>query len=521
MVNCNLRSEASQLLANLQVGSIRSVAYDTAWAARPVGNGTGIARPEFPGALKWLLRNQMWDGSWGSEIPYMHDRILSTAAALNALQLNDAEKYRERIEMGVEFVWRNMGRLDEDPYETIGSELLIPSLTEEGQELGLDIPNPPPSLMTKRERKLKLIPEKMIYTSNTSLAFSMEYLGNDVRSKDLERCAYPNGSLGCSPSATMFLLEHTGDCKARRYLYWVSEWMHSGGFPSQLPFDNFEYSWALWNLQKGGVKDVPGMREVMEKLHIFWKNGKNGMAWGSDFSVADADTTAMAFKVLWAGGFKPDPEVFSAYEMDQGFKCYEFELNPSVSVQIHVLDALQDLSQSELPRREEIVEKILGYLARKAIEGEMWTDKWHVSPYYTTGNGVLALARIAPHMTERPIDWILKNQAQDGGWGTYGTSTVEETAYAVQALQEYSSVVEPLDPGPILRGAAFIQSRRKDCFEKLWVAKGLYCPINVIHCAAISVLHLCHTIHGYDPGEEPMSEPIGSAQANAEGSGGA
>jgi len=521
MGRINLKSEASELLANLQLGRIRSVAYDTAWAARPSRIGACGKRTEFPGALRWLLRNQMWDGSWGSEIPYMHDRVLSTAAALNALQLNDAEKYKERIEMGVEFLWENMGRLDEDPYETLGSELLLPTMLEEGERLGLGVPEAPPSVRAKRERKLKLIPEKMIYTSNTSLAFSMEFLGDDVRPKDLERCAYPNGSLGCSPSATMFLLEHTGDSKARRYLNWVSEWMHSGGFPSQLPFDIFEYSWALYNLLKGGVKDVPGMRETLERLHLFWKKGKNGMAWGSEYPGADADTTAIAFKVLWEGGYRPDPEVFSVYEMEQGFKCLEFELNPSVSTQIHVLDALQDLPRSDLPRRDEIVEKILGYLAKKAIDGEMWTDKWHASPYYTTGNGVLALARIAPHMAEGPVNWMLKNQAQDGGWGTYGTSTVEETAYAVQALQEYSSAVEPLDPAPILRGAAFIQSRRKDCFEKLWIAKGLYCPINVIQCAALSVLQKCHTEHGFDPSEAPITEPISASQANAEGSGGA
>jgi halimadienyl-diphosphate synthase len=513
-------SEASELLANLQFGRIRSVAYDTAWAARPSRIGSCGRRTEFPGALRWLLRNQMWDGSWGSEIPYMHDRVLSTVAALNALHLNDGEKYKDRIKMGLDYIWDNIGRLDEDPYETLGAELLLPTMIDEGKSLGIELPDAPQEIRAKREKKLKIIPDELIYSSQTSLAFSMEFLGQDVRPRDLERCAYPNGSLGCSPSATMFLLEHTGSPKARGYLQWVSEWMHSGGFPSQLPFDVFEYAWTIYNFWKGGMRDLPGMKGTLDRLDHFWKMGKNGIAWGSETQGADADDSAIAFKVLWEYGYKPDPNVFMAYETEEGFKCFEFERNPSVSTQIHVLEALQDLPRSELPRREEIVEKILGYLARKVIDGEMWTDKWHASPFYTTGNGILALARVAPHMTERPIDWILERQAVDGGWGSYGTSTVEETAYAVQALHEYSSVVEPIDQGPIQRGAAFIQSRRRDCFEKLWIAKGLYCPINVVGSLALSVLNMCSAVEGHSPDVAPIEETIDTGPVNAEGSGG-
>jgi len=61
----------------------------------------------------------------------------------------------------------------------------------------------------------------------------------------------------------------------------------------------------------------------------------------------------------------------------------------------------------------------------------------------------------------------------------------------------------------------------KSKVEKLWIAKGLYCPINVIQCAALSVLQKCHTEHGFDPSEAPITEPISASQANAEGSGGA
>jgi halimadienyl-diphosphate synthase len=521
MGRSDLISEANRLLGGLQMGRIRSVAYDTAWGARPIGNGTTKARTEFPGALRWLLRNQMWDGSWGSEIEYIHDRLLSTIAAVNALCLNDSAKYRERIAMGIDYLWDNLDRLDEDPYETIGSELLLPTLLEEGKDLGLNVPDAPPSVQAKRERKLGLIPDAMIYSDQTTLAFSMEFLGDEVRPKDLEKCVNPNGSLGCSPSATMFLLKHNPDWRARNYLRWVSECMWSGGFPSQLPFETFEYAWTIYNFLKAGIKGLPGSKALLEQLDHFWRSRRNGVGWGNAFKCSDSDTSAITFKVLRDHGYHPDPHIFESYEMDKGFKCFMFEVNPSVSAHIHIIEALQDVSEGELPRKEEMLEKTIKFLAQKQVKGQIWTDKWHASPYYTTCHGIMALTKKAPELLEGPIDWLFETQMEDGGWGHYGKSTVEETAYAVQALMEYSTEIEPLDSEPLRRGSAFLQNHRYETLERLWIAKGLYAPVNVIKSAAIGALHSVSQAFEFDMAAKVEIEEMDVPTLNAHGTGGA
>ena len=54
----------------------------------------------------------------------------------------------------------------------------------------------------------------------------------------------------------MFLLKHSQDWRARSYLRWVSEYMWSGGFPSQLPFETFEYAWTIYNFLKAEIKGL-------------------------------------------------------------------------------------------------------------------------------------------------------------------------------------------------------------------------------------------------------------------------
>ena len=137
---------------------------------------------------------------------------------------------------------------------------------------------------------------------------------------------------------------------------------------------------------------------------------------------------------------------------------------------------------------EDAVEKTVRFLKR-TMRGDHWVDKWHISPYYTTGHAIAALIDVEEGCVERAIDWMLNTQHESGAWG-YNGGTVEETAYALQALLTYHRHVERIDPIPILRGMYALDALMlTDHLEELWVAKGLYCPINVVRSAALTVLY--------------------------------
>ena len=77
------------LVQNLNGGDLAGCAYDTAWVASLVNQN---GEPHFPRAKEWILKNQKEDGSWGSQIEYLHDRVISTAAAIMCLDGKDENK---------------------------------------------------------------------------------------------------------------------------------------------------------------------------------------------------------------------------------------------------------------------------------------------------------------------------------------------------------------------------------------------------------------------------------------------
>jgi halimadienyl-diphosphate synthase len=247
---------------------------------------------------------------------------------------------------------------------------------------------------------------------------------------------------------------------------------------------------------KAGWSNDPNVRWAASELSNFWN--KDGVAWGSEFPCIDSDTTALTFKVLRDSGYRPDPCVFDPFELEDGFKCFQFEMNPSTSCNIHILEAFHDMPRSDLPRKDEVMDKLVRFLEKTIIDGERWVDKWHVSPYYSTGHAIMALSEVAPHILEGPIDWILRTQNQDGGWGAFDTSTSEETAYALQALVEYAYRVEPLDEKAMSKATCFLRSRLGDVFERLWISKGLYCPVNVVMSSVLSALRMSTQYHQTD-----------------------
>ena len=152
----DITQEAISLLRSLEDGYMPGLAYDTAWSAM-VPESTTSDKPLFPKSLLWLITNQNEDGSWGSEVDYYYDRLISTLASIIAFKkTHKSDKFKHIIEDGEDYIWYNIKRLYSDPNETIGFELIFPSLMSEAEKLELNLPYRERFIEPLKERKMKL-----------------------------------------------------------------------------------------------------------------------------------------------------------------------------------------------------------------------------------------------------------------------------------------------------------------------------------------------------------------------------
>jgi len=463
-------------------GVMLPTVYDTAWLARIPAKCNGTV-PAFPKALKWVKQNQRPDGSWGGEIEYAHDRIISTLTAILTLSKWQGERTTETIVRGLEYIWQRVGGLKNE-YETIGFEVIAPTLLEKCRALGFNLPYSAfERYKYMRKEKLAQVPPDVHYLKDTPLAFSLEFMGNGLNGQASKFPLEPNGSVAMSPSATAYLLtKDSGNVAARRYIDQMVQ-VYDDKAPHVFSFDIFETAWCLWNLYLGdpGIYQndqvVRHIKDLEQAL-----NHKRGAGFDSEYSVLDADETAVVFRVLRQAGLKSNLDYIRQFEQDEHFVCYLTERNPSTSANIHVLEALKGI---------DVIDKIkiVSWLRNEQRDGGYWMDKWHASPYYATGHAVIALLGTDNELAKSAVEWILDTQRFDGGWGHYGSSTAEETAYCLQALSIYGRDVEPIDQSVLARG----RKRLLECMTEmpaLWIGKCLYTPVKVVESVIYSALKL-------------------------------
>lgn len=467
-------------------GLMKPTAYDTAWLARiPAEHNFRV--PAFPEALGWLRQNQNPDGSWGAEIEYVHDRVISTLVAILALAEWGEDSRDERaMEKGLRYIWEKANQLEYER-ETIGFEVILPTLLKQGQELGLALPVSAFERYGRmRNEKLAKIPQDMRYSRSTTLTFSLEFMGDDLDMEKVRFIQEDNGSVGTSPSATAYFLTKWPDNAAARSYITSIVGTYGGKAPQVFPFDIFETAWSLWNLSLAGFSlQDPPLAPHMADLARLWERSKGmGLGFSSNYSTSDADDTAMVFSVLRRAGYSPESQVFRMFERDFHFVCYPWERDndSSLSVNIHVLDALRALDQDSTA-------KIVDFLRSCVTPEGYWYDKWHISPYYTTAHAVITLIGINDELARGAVRWILNGQRPDGAWGYHNRPTAEETAYCLQALSMYDRHVEPMDKKVLARGREGLLN----CIEEmpaLWVGKCLYTPVRVVKSAICSALAL-------------------------------
>ncbi len=491
----NMKSFADEtisLLAEAGDGRMASTAYDTAWVAMLAKDGYEIGQR----ALDWLREHQLPDGSWGvAEPTYYYDRLVSTLAAIIALSVagdlpgEDAERVF-KAQSALQSVLPKM--TESNMMETIGAEVLIPSLFDVVEEYRLgerwrDAEYE--RLMQQRERKLSRLPSGMINRKIT-LNFSAEMAGSQYQHLlDVENLQEENGSIGDSPAATAYFLRAIAPGNAKALAYLEEAANPDGGLPNVYPFDMFELSWVLWNLDLAGIQEhdelLAHCQRHLDFIEDAW-DPQNGAAFAANYGVLDGDGTSMAYEVLARYGrdAKIDP-VFN-YEHETHFVTYPNESNLSLSVNIHVLSALKFAGY---PPSHPSVAKIRKLLEEQQ-QGEYWSDKWHHSPYYTTSHIIITAADYMDELAEDAVQWMIKTQNANGSWG-FQVETVEETAYCLQALCMWKQAGNHVPHKVLARGSAWLQEHYQQSYHSLWIGKCLYQPTRVIRSAALSALALC------------------------------
>jgi halimadienyl-diphosphate synthase len=482
----------AKLIEEIGPGHMASTAYDTAWAARLGEIDWEISTR----SLSWLAENQLPDSSWGAPAPmYYHDRVLCTLAAMIALtyrgrrghdkvQVENGRLALERIVSGA-----TRGLQADLNGATVGFEMIAPTLAEEAEKLGL-INNQGDRILGRlskqRATKLSYLKGKMI-NRHVTMAFSAEMAGIDGQHMlDIEHLQEGNGSVGLSPSATAYFATYIkeGDDSSLNYLRHTAE--PDGGQPNVSPFDIFEVAWSLWNLSLvPDMKKNPQIKRHIEFLSNAWEP-KHGVAFSTAYSVKDSDDSVITYNALLRYGIEKDLASILAYEEQDHFRCFDLEVNPSISANIHILDALL---QSGLTVRNLSVAKILSFLRKSRGEESFWVDKWHSSAYYPTSHAIIACAGHANELVEDAVQWLLRTQNANGSWGTY-LATAEETSYAMQALWIWNDKVAKIPKGALKNGARWLMENLDKPYPPLWIGKCLYSPQLVVRSSVISALAL-------------------------------
>lgn len=483
-------SEARELVSHLHQRMGPSP-YDIGWMARlraPDGS------PRWPDLIDWLLDYQRSDGSWGGEIAYYHDRIICTLSALIALQQNSSSHHAQNaIKAAERYVWRHLHLLPRDPFELVGFELLLPTLLIEAQAMGLDVPSHTCGYGEIQTAKLRLIPPDLLYSPRVTTVHSLEFLGHSADRERLHQILENNDSVGCSPAATAYYLLHfPGDERALAYLDDMRR--QSGHVIYLYPFSTFELAWVLKNL-------MFSRRPLQEfTTSTVWSDlqaemGAAGVGLAPEFGITDGDTTSVTAQLLIANGGTFDPMILAQFEDPKThiFRTYQYERNPSVSTNVHALEALHLLP--DYPNRRDVQEQIIVTLLEKRSYELYWVDKWNASPYYATAHAVVALLaeeHYLEHAYQPAIDWLLHTQNDDGSWGFFQLGTLEETAYALTALLHYSRH-HCVNQDVLHRGAAYLARFYEGpgtLYPELWIGKDLYVPCDVVRSAVLSALIL-------------------------------
>jgi halimadienyl-diphosphate synthase len=414
---------------------VAPAAYDTARVAR-------MAAPEEPGApahpraLAWLLAHQYGDGTWGALVPYHHDRVVSTLAAMMALaQWRESHAARadfgDRIDAAAWGLVPHLRALDRDPQTTQGFVAIAGGLLAEARAFGIALP----------------------WSPTGRLAASAQAPAAPDTRRWLAAVVDDDG--GVAPA---------------------------GASPHSL--DVFETAWALNVLALS--PEPPAVAAPGGALGA----AVDALAQAVAGAPADLATAALVFRVLAWAGRAPDPALLMRFERPDHFGGGADGAAPSAIAHALLLAALR--ASAPFPGRERAVRKAIGLLARTSTPNHHWLDAVHASPFVPTAVAVMALGAQLTLAVEA-VHFMVERQRPDGSWGYFDAGTAEETAWCLLALSRFAA-----DGGQAHVPAHVVQAgtrwlaaapeRRDGRYAPLWLGESLFCPTRMVEAPVLAAL---------------------------------
>jgi halimadienyl-diphosphate synthase len=395
------------------------------------------------------------------------------------------------IRRGIVYLNRSQFDLRGSPHETVGFELIFPELLRQARTIGLQLPYADWEFVDSiRREKLRRIPPRAVYGGITTLSFSIEYLGEALEPRLIERCQASNGSFGASPSATAYASMQMQNHGADEYVRQVTRLRTDGGIVDVYPINVFEIAWCLQSLLCAREL-LPEFDSAVKSLSNYWS--PTGVGHTSDGMIPDSDDTATVLFVLMSAGYYVDPDVFRNFEEQEHFICFPYERNESVRANAAIAESLGLYKTNQDVRR--MIMKSVRFIRSTMSSDGNWTDKWHISPFYSTLRCISAIRFLDREATRRSIAWVLKEQRESGAWGI-GEGTPEETAYALESLviaAEVDASIAALVRQPVYAGYQYLeQSVDSEDYVPMWIGKTLYTPYTVVRAAVIGGLIRAH-----------------------------
>jgi len=315
-----LISEIKSMFRGMGDGETNPSAYDTAWVAKiPAVDGSD--QPQFPGTLKWILQNQLKDGSWGEEYCFLtYDRVLATLACI--ITLTVWRTGETEVQKGIEFLKKHAEMMEDeaDNHRLTGFEVVFSAMLNEAKNLCLDLPYELPfikQIIEQREAKLKRILTDALYAVPTTFLYYLEGLQEIVDWEKIIKLQSKDGSFLSSPASTAAVFMHTGNTKCLEYLNFVL--MKFGNHvPCQYPLDLFERLWAVDTVERLGI-DRHFKKEIKDALDYVYSHWEErGIGRARENPVADIDVTAMGLRILRLHGYDISSDVLKAFRDENG-----------------------------------------------------------------------------------------------------------------------------------------------------------------------------------------------------------